>query len=103
MPRNNSGEPTIVRQWRMLQRIPRYPEKITTEEITSRLEADGFPVTIRTVQRDLIALSRIFPLVSEEKNRPFGWSWQKNARAFDIPCARHLHGLVAHDGLGLTS
>ena len=27
----------------------------------------------------------IFPLVSDERSRPYGWSWQKDAPAFDLP------------------
>jgi predicted DNA-binding transcriptional regulator YafY len=37
------------------------------------------------VERDLQSLASIFPLVSDERSRPFGWSWQNDAPAFDLP------------------
>ncbi|OGQ52434.1 MAG: hypothetical protein A3J24_13235 [Deltaproteobacteria bacterium RIFCSPLOWO2_02_FULL_53_8] len=43
------------------------------------MEAVNFEVSKRTVERDLISLSEIFPLISNERSRPYGWSWSKDA------------------------
>lgn len=76
---------TLLRQWEMLRAIPRYPAKITASEIRSRLAARGFEVTKRTVERDLGSLSEAFPLLSDERDKPFGWSWEKDAMPLDVP------------------
>jgi predicted DNA-binding transcriptional regulator YafY len=76
---------TLLRQWQMLRLIPRYPAKITAGDICDRLAADGFGVTKRTVERDLASLSEVFPLLSDEREKPFGWSWKKEAVPLDVP------------------
>lgn len=75
----------LIRQWSMLRSIPRYPGKITARELTNKLEAENFQVSKRTVERDLMELSGSFPLQLDERSKPFGWSWQKDAPAFDLP------------------
>ncbi len=73
---------TALRQINMLQLIPRQPRKISTQALVTGLVAAGFKeVTVRTVQRDLIALSNYFPIVSGDGEKPFGWSWMKDAPA----------------------
>jgi predicted DNA-binding transcriptional regulator YafY len=42
-------------------------------------------VSKRTIERDLVALSGLFPLVADEREKPYGWSWQKDAPSFDLP------------------
>jgi predicted DNA-binding transcriptional regulator YafY len=83
--KNKSAADTLLRQWHMLRAIPRYPTRISVREIRARLETAGYAVTARTVQRDLIELSEAFPLYSDERARPYGWSWQKGAPLFDLP------------------
>lgn len=76
---------TLKRQWLTLRLIPRFPRKITSSDLTQRLSADGFDVTKRTVERDLQSLSAIFPLVSDTRSKPYGWSWEKGAASMDVP------------------
>lgn len=76
---------TLQRQWEMLRAVPRAPRRITVGELVSTLEGVGYRITKRTVQRDLNALSAVFPLVSDQRDRTFGWSWDKNAPTFDLP------------------
>ena len=76
---------TLLRQWQTLRMIPRHPRKITATVLCESLKQDGFVVGKRTVERDLQSLAMIFPLVSDERSKPFGWSWQKDAPAFDLP------------------
>lgn len=85
MPAEPTKHDTLLRQWQMLRLIPRYPAKITAGDICDRLAADGFKVTKRTVERDLASLSDIFPLISDEREKPFGWSWKKEAVPLDVP------------------
>lgn len=76
---------TLLRQWQTLRMIPRHPRKVTASVLCASLQQDGFVVGKRTVERDLQSLASIFPLVSDERSKPFGWSWQKDAPAFDLP------------------
>lgn len=85
MGRNKSTADTLLRQWHMLRAIPRHPRRISVREIQASLAVAGFAVTTRTVQRDLMELSNAFPLVSDEREKPYGWSWQANAPVFDLP------------------
>jgi predicted DNA-binding transcriptional regulator YafY len=75
---------TLLRQWLMLRMIPRFPRKISTADVESRLTGAGYPTTRRTIQRDLDKLSAEFQLISDG-NKPAGWSWQVDAEAFDVP------------------
>lgn len=63
----------------MLRTIPRAPIKVTVGEIAARLLDSGFAVSRRTVERDLHNLSRQFPLHLDDRAKPYGWSWAKNA------------------------
>jgi predicted DNA-binding transcriptional regulator YafY len=76
---------TLLRHWQTLRRIPRHPLKITAAELCQHLGSEGFVVGKRTVERDLHALSSIFPLVADERSKPYGWSWSRDAPSFDLP------------------
>lgn len=80
----------------MLRLIPRAPAKIAVKDLQQQLRDVDFNVTTRTVQRDLLDLSIVFPLVSDDREKPYGWSWQRNAPSFDLP------GLSIPDALTLT-
>ncbi len=76
---------TTLRQLAMLREMPRAPRKISSAELRQRLRAQGFDTTIRTIQRDLERLSALFPIASDERERPYGWSWQAQASIVDLP------------------
>ncbi len=86
----------LYRHWVMLQSIPRFPRKTTVQKLNETLEVNGFETTDRTIQRDLIKLSSIFPLVSDDRDKPFGWSWEKNAPMFDLPAMDTHTALTFH-------
>lgn len=86
---------TIRRQWQLLRMVPRFPRKIAVALMHERLSAEGWTVSRRTIERDLQALSTIFPLVVDDRSKPFGWSWDKDAPAFDLP------GLMPSEALTL--
>jgi predicted DNA-binding transcriptional regulator YafY len=69
----------------MLRLIPRYPSKIASRELKDKLESEGFPITKRTVERDLMSLSDIFPITVDDREKPYGWSWLKTAPILDVP------------------
>lgn len=75
----------MIRHWHLLRIIPRYPKKITAREAQESLASHDIEVAKRTIERDLQTLSEIFPITSDERNKPYGWSWQKDAPSFDLP------------------
>ncbi len=70
---------TLMRQWEMLRLIPRAPRRITAKQVRQALIELGFTTTSRTIERDLQNLSSRFQLVVDESDKPFGWSWSKDA------------------------
>lgn len=64
---------TLARQWEMLKMLPSRGPGITARELAERLHGEGFNVSKRTVERDLQALSAVFPLTCNDKSTPFGW------------------------------
>ena len=70
---------TTLRQIKLLEFIPRQPFKKSPQLLKDDLSQIGFDVSIRTIQRDLKVLSSILPLISDERDKPYGWSWHKNA------------------------
>lgn len=77
---------TLLRQWAMLKRVPRYPAKINTRSLAELLDKEGFSVSQRTVQRDLKTLSGLFPDLQSDGNRDVaGWSWKRESTVNDIP------------------
>ena len=85
---------TLLRQISMIELIPRYPTKTFTNEIKEKLSALGYEATLRTIQRDLQELSRLFPIVSDERSHPFGWSWEKDAKGYESPAMDPIQALT---------
>ena len=86
---------TLLRHWRMLREIPRYPRRVSTVGIRERLLVAGFNATLRTVQRDLVKLSCSLPLLGDD-SKPQGWSWQADAPQLDLPTLEPQAALVFH-------
>ena len=62
---------TLMRQWAILRVVPRYPRRVDAPTICLQLAERGINVTLRTVQIDLNALARAFPLDSDQ-SKPQG-------------------------------
>ena len=75
---------TIARQWELLKSLPTRGSGITAAGLTERLRDAGFKVTKRSVERDLIELSRLFPIRCNDASMPYGWLWMQGS-AFDLP------------------
>lgn len=85
---------TLARQWEMLKMLPSRRPGITARELSERLQQEGFTVTKRTVERDLQALSAIFPLSCNDQSTPWGWY-------FTPGCSLELPGLSLSEALTL--
>ncbi len=80
MPRNADLN-ALSRQWELLKILPSKAPGLTSREIQERLQALGYNVTKRTVERDLQDLSRPFPIQCNDKGKPYGWYWTPGAHA----------------------
>jgi predicted DNA-binding transcriptional regulator YafY len=74
----------IARQWELLKSLPTRGSGITAAGLTERLRDAGFKVAKRSVERDLIELSRLFPIRCNDISMPYGWLWMQDS-AFDLP------------------
>jgi len=74
----------LARQWQLLRLLPSRAPGITSRELAAQLEHAGFPVTKRTVERDLAELASLFGIACNDKGTPYGWHWMKGEFA-DLP------------------
>lgn len=93
MPRNSDLN-AVARQWEMLQLLPKKPPGITSSELQKKLDNRGYLVVKRTVERDLQALSEAFPILCNDKGKPFGWYWNPDESA-------NLPGITLAEALSL--
>lgn len=91
----SSSQNTIARQWQLLKLIPTRAPGLEAKQLTQQLLDAGFSVSKRTVERDLQELSLLFPLQCNEKSKPYGWYWMRDA-SLDIP------GVTLAEALSLT-
>ena len=75
---------TIIRQWHLLTLLPNGPRRIDSATLEERLRARGLDVHRRTIQRDLVELATVFPIVSDDRSKPYGWRWADDA---ELLCA----------------
>lgn len=63
------------RQLAVLCAIPPAPAYATVKEIAIALRQQGHSVHARSIQRDLVALSRLLPLRIGRPGKPYAWQW----------------------------
>lgn len=80
---NQQSAATTVRQWQVLSQLER-GRWVGTTHILDQLQLAGFEVSLRTVQRDLNALAKRFPIEKNNAN-PQGWRWQEDAPIHSLP------------------
>jgi len=71
---------TIIRQISMLKMIPKYPAFVLTKDLYQRLIDEGFTVTKRTVERDLLKLSDVMGLRSGDSPEGYKWAYENHVR-----------------------
>ncbi len=59
----------------MLKKLPTSRPGLTASAMTAWLKDEGFLVTKRTVERDLIELSTSFGIICNDMSIPYGWHW----------------------------
>jgi hypothetical protein len=63
------------RQLLVMLAVPPAPRFVTTDEVVTRLREAGHDAHKRSVQRDLLALSRVLPLRKSRPGKPYAWQW----------------------------
>lgn len=65
---------SIIRYISILELMPIEPKPgISTKDILEKLEEKGFSVSLRNLQRDLVALAKHYPIICNDKVRPHRW------------------------------
>jgi predicted DNA-binding transcriptional regulator YafY len=80
----DSTRNTLLRQWELLKLLPSRGAGKSAGELAQALNAGGFTVSKRQVERDLNTLGESFPLECNDKSIPYGWRWADGASA-DMP------------------
>lgn len=96
---------SVLRYLMLLQHIPREPQKVDVQSLRKRLSEHGVDVSVRTIQRNLNELSEVFPLIADDRSRPFGWSLAKTAPHLPFPNLpdSNTHGVLARIRLKCTN
>jgi hypothetical protein len=76
---------SLHRQWVMLSLLPREPRRVDAASLEAQLRDHGIEINRRSIQRDLVALSALFPIVCDERTKPYQWSWAKDSPGVESP------------------
>jgi predicted DNA-binding transcriptional regulator YafY len=74
----------MLRTWELLKLIPQRPPGKISRQLLGELATRGYVVSKKTVERDLVELSTIFPIAANETSKPYQWYWMPNA-SLDLP------------------
>ncbi|OBX87234.1 helix-turn-helix transcriptional regulator [Moraxella nonliquefaciens] len=79
----------------LLRLIPRHG-KITAKDLQQKLANLGYPRSERTIQRQLDMISHHFAIERDDRAKPYGYAWAKDAKTLE------LAGLSAEQSLLLS-
>ncbi|WP_213957587.1 WYL domain-containing protein [Variovorax sp. dw_954] len=74
---------TLLMSLEMLKRIPRVG-RISAPELQEQLRQIGFSRDVRTIQRQLEALSAHFDIDRDDSDKPYGYSWKSHSQGFAV-------------------
>lgn len=83
MVKRSSTTETVVLALELLRRIPR-TRKVTAAELHAQLMDAGMVRDLRTIQRQLDMLSSHFDIERDDKNKPYGYRWREQSKAWVI-------------------
>ena len=95
MPRRPPGLETLQLALQLLKNIPRN-KFVNASDMLRRLDEQGIKRELRTVQRQLDALSDAFDIERDMRNKPYGYKWKSEAKPLSLP------GLSASESLVLA-
>lgn len=91
----DSTRNTLARQWELLRLLPGRGAGKSARELAEALNAQGYKVSKRQVERDLGDLSSHFPIDCNDRSQPYGWRWVPGA-SIDIPGVSLAEALSLH-------
>ncbi len=77
---SHSTRQTLARQWAILTLLPDTGPGLNARVLQQLLLGVGHDTSKRTVERDLLELSKVFPLRCEDQSLPYSWSWQPGCK-----------------------
>lgn len=83
MPAANKD--SLIRLLKMMQMIPLYPRWVTAKSLHEGLDAEGYSVTRRTVERDLNRFSTLLGLINVESPEGNKWSYSHDTQFTFLP------------------
>ncbi|CUB06973.1 Predicted DNA-binding transcriptional regulator YafY, contains an HTH and WYL domains [Marinomonas fungiae] len=83
---------SVIRYISILELLPIAPKpSLSTKDILEKLEHKGFSVNPRSLQRDLVALAKYYPIICNDKVRPHRWRFSEDYKgsfaAMDVSSA----------------
>lgn len=84
----------VLRYLDLLSILPREPEMISTAQVELRMRQLGHEEDIRTLQRNLLTLSKTFGILCFDDCKPFLWSWPAKARQRLAPALTQADALT---------
>lgn len=84
MPRRSDSIQTLHVALELLRRIPR-GRTVTAPELKRQLAEAGIERNVRTIERQLEALSRGFDIDRDESGKPYLYSWKGSAKGISLP------------------
>lgn len=95
MPKKPKSLDTVLLALELLRRIPKRG-KITAKTLHRQLKEEGYERDERSIQRLLKELSLHLDIDRDDREKPYGYSWQEPVKAFVAPA------LSEHESLLLT-
>jgi predicted DNA-binding transcriptional regulator YafY len=93
VPRRPDALETLTLALELLRRIPR-KRKVTASELHKQLGAAGLARDLRTIQRQLEALSEHFEIERDDRSKPYGYRWKERAEGFSLPSLGPQESLI---------
>ena len=84
MTKRPDNQEALIFALELLRRIPRQ-YKVTARELHRQLQEAGLKKDLRTVQRHLKLLSETFDIECDDREKPYGYRWNKHAEGFCVP------------------
>ena len=84
MPRRPNSLETLQVALELLRRIPK-GRAVTAPQLQKQLADAGFERGVRTIERQMEALSGRFDINRDETSKPYRYSWRTSAKAITLP------------------
>jgi len=84
---------TVSLALELLKRIPRH-NKITASELHQQLLNTGINRDLRTIQRQLEALTESFDIERDDRSKPYGYRWKVLSRGLSVPGLNEQESLL---------